>query len=307
MARARLQPVDFYRGLALVAMAAYHACWDLNYYGLISVGIGVDPLWITLQRTILSAFLLLAGAGLALGHADGIKWRSFWRREAVLVAAALAVSAGTWFLFQDYLAYFGVLHMIALGSLLALPFVVMPLWAGILAAVAALALPMLYSSALFDPRWLDWIGFFETTPETADLVPLFPWFGVMLIGVIGMRLLRPAPAFNWSSRNPLVRALAFLGRWSLIVYLVHQPLLFGIVTPLANYLETSEQAKLASFTQSCMASCGTGQGRAEGAGALQFCTSYCRCALDMTVRGNLWSAPADSLRRMSALCTAMSE
>ena len=117
----RLQAVDVYRALALVAMAAYHTTWDLNYYGLIEVGIGIDPLWITLQRSILTAFLLLAGASLTLAHGNGIRWRGFWKREAILVAAAAAVSIGTWFLFQGAFAWFGVLHMIAVGSLLCLP------------------------------------------------------------------------------------------------------------------------------------------------------------------------------------------
>ena len=280
--RGRLQSIDVYRGIAIVAMAAYHFSWDLNYYGLIQTGIGVDPVWISAQRTILTAFLLLAGA-------------------------ALAVSVGTWILFQDYFAYFGVLHMIALGSLLALPFVRLPIWAGILTAVVALALPALYSSDIFDPRWLAWIGFFHTTAETADLVPVFPWLGVMLIGVLGMRLLRGSPAFTWRSSNIVARGLGAMGRWSLIIYLVHQPLLFGIVTPIANYLQTAEQAKLESFSQSCLASCGQKQGKAEGAGGLEFCTAYCRCALDMTVKDNLWSAPADEVARVSSLCTAMSE
>ena len=307
MARARRQSIDVYRGLALLAMAAYHACWDLNYYGLINVGIGIDPVWITAQRSILTAFLLLAGAGLALGHADGIRWRAFWRREAILVAAAVAVSAGTWFLFQDQLAYFGVLHMIALGSLLALPFVVLPLWVGILVAIVVLALPALWSSDVFDPRWLNWIGFFKVTPETADLVPVFPWLGVMLIGVIGMRLLRNTPALAWSTSNPVARGLAFAGRWSLVIYLVHQPLLFGLVTPLANWRQNAEQTRAESFTQSCMATCSAGQGRAEGAGALQFCTNYCRCALDMTARNELWDATSTELKDIGSLCTAMSE
>jgi uncharacterized membrane protein len=298
LAAQRLQSVDFYRGLAILAMAAYHACWDLNYYGLIEAGIGVDPLWMTAQRSILTAFLLLAGAGLALGHANGIIWRAFWRREAVLVAAALAVTLGTWFLFGAYFAYFGVLHAIALFSLMALPFIRAPLWIGGLVAAVFLLLPAVYSSDVFNTRWLDWIGFFRTTPETADLVPVFPWFGVLLIGVLGMRVLRGAPAFGWSSRNRGVRALAFLGRWSLIVYLVHQPLLFAAITPVANYLQTAQQAKLTSFTESCNASCGVNN-------EAKFCTAYCGCALDMTVRDNLWDKPASELGQMSALCTAM--
>jgi uncharacterized membrane protein len=303
----RLQSVDVYRGLALLAMAAYHTCWDLNYYGLIEVGIGVDPVWISLQRSILTAFLLLAGASLTLAHRDGIRWPGFWRREAILTGAALAVSLGTWFLFQSAFAWFGVLHLIALGSLIVLPFVVAPLWVGVSAAIVLLAPPALYSSTLFDPPWLDWLGFFAITPETADLVPVFPWAGVMLIGVLGMRLLQTAPAFIWSSRGIAARVLARLGRWSLLFYLVHQPVLFGIITPVANWVSTVEQAKLEGFTQSCMATCSTGAGKAEGAGDLEFCTNYCRCALDMTVRDNLWNASPDTLKRMGALCTAMSE
>ena len=178
----RLQAIDVYRGIAILAMAGYHLSWDLTYYGLISTGIGIDPLWITIQRAILTAFLLLAGAGLALGHAGGIRWRAFWRREAVLVAAALAVTAGTWFAFGDYFSYFGVLHAIAVCSLLALPFVIAPFWAGIVAAVVALFLPLVFTSDLFDPKWLAWTGFFKTTSETADLVPVFPWLGVVILG-----------------------------------------------------------------------------------------------------------------------------
>jgi uncharacterized membrane protein len=298
VAERRRQSVDVYRGLAILAMAAYHLCWDLNYYGLIEAGIGVDPVWITAQRTILSAFLLLAGAGLTLGHGEAIRWPQFWRREALLVGAALAVSVGTWFAFGAYFAYFGVLHAIALFSLMALPLVGAPFSAGAVVAGLFLVLPIAASDA-FNPRWLSWIGFFRMTPETADLVPVFPWFGVVLIGMLGMRLLRAAPAFTWSSGNRMVRGLALMGRWSLLIYLVHQPLLFAIVTPVANYLQGQQQQRFEAFTQSCTASCSPGHEAA-------FCTAYCRCALDITVRDNLWSAPAEQLQSLATLCTAMS-
>jgi uncharacterized membrane protein len=298
--RPRLQAIDAYRGLAILAMAAYHLCWDLNYYRIIEVGIGVDPVWISAQRTILTAFLLLAGASLALAHSAGIRWPGFWRREAIIVAAALAVSAGTWFAFGEYFAYFGVLHAIALFSLMALPFVRWPLWAGSLTTAAFLFLPAVYSSDLFDPRWLNWLGFFRQTPETADLVPVFHWFGVVLIGLLATRLFRAAPAFTWASSNRAVRVLRWMGRWSLIIYLVHQPLLFGLVTPIANYLQTAEQAKLESFTQSCQQSCSVNN-------SAPFCTSYCSCALDLTVRENLWNAGPADLGRVNKLCTFVSK
>jgi uncharacterized membrane protein len=232
----RRQSIDVYRGLAIVAMAAYHATWDLNYYRFIEVGIGVDALWFTLQRSIVTAFLLLVGAGLWLAHKDGIDWRRFWKREAILVVAALGVSAVTWFQFGAYFAYFGVLHAIALSSLLALPLVRAPLWVTFATAVVFLFLPAVFAADLFNTPWLAWIGFFTAPPETADLVPLFPWFGVVLIGMIGMRLMEGAPAFTWSSDAGAVRVLAWMGRWSLIIYLVHQPVLFGIITPIASWM-----------------------------------------------------------------------
>ena len=281
-------------------MAAYHTLWDLNYEGLIETGIGIDPLWFTIQRSILSAFLLLAGAGLVLAHGERFDARRFWKREAMLVGAALAVSAGTWFLFGEYLAYFGVLHLIALGSILALPLIRAPLWATLGVAALVLLLPAVFSSDVFDPRWLDWIGFFRITPETADLVPVFPWFGVMLLGVAGMRIARDWPVMTWSSTAWPVRALVLLGRWSLVFYLVHQLVIFGAVAPIANWVHGAEQAKLESFTQSCKASCEVNNDE-------KFCRAYCLCALDMTVRGDLWSAPADEIDRMGSLCTSMAK
>lgn len=298
MQSGRRQSIDVYRGVAILAMAAYHAIWDLNYYRIIEVGIGVDAGWFAIQRGILTAFLLLVGAGLWLAHRDGIDWRRFWKREAFVVAAALGVTAITWFQFGDYFAYFGVLHAIALSSLLALPLVRAPLWAVIAVTVVFLFLPAVFTSDLFNTRWLAWIGFFTAVPETADLVPMFPWFGVVLLGLLGMRLFETAPVFTWSKASVGVRALARIGRWSLIIYLVHQPLLFGAITPIAGWIDSAQREKFANFTAACEDNCAT-----SGDGT--FCERYCSCALDITVRDNLWDAGADKLGDVARICTEM--
>lgn len=297
MQRERLLSIDVYRGLAILAMVAYHLVWDLNYYGFISVGIGVDALWFTIQRSILTAFLLLTGAGLWLAHHNGTNWQRFWRRFALLAAAAIGVSIATWFQFGAYFSWFGVLHAISLSWLLALPLIRAPLWAQIGVALVFLFLP-LFSSPVFNTPWLSWLGFFTVTPMTADLVPLFPWFGVVLLGLVGIRLLGETPVFTWQTRNPAARVLAFLGRWSLIIYLVHQPLLFAAITPLAQWVNDNQQAKFAAFTQQCEASCGAN-------GDAAFCAAYCSCALDITIRDNLWNAPPEELTGIAPLCTAM--
>lgn len=294
----RLQTVDISRGIAILAMVAYHATWDLNYYGFIAVGIGVDALWFAIQRAILTAFLLLTGAGLWLGHGHGINLRRFWRRELVLVVAALGVSAVTWFQFGAYFAYFGVLHAIALSALLALPLVRAPLWLQLGVAIGFLFVPAVFTSPLFNTPWLAWIGFFTSVPETADLVPMFPWFGVVMLGLIGMRLLESAPAIAWRSETRPARALARLGRWSLIIYLVHQPLLFAVITPIAEWSNSAQQAKFAGFLDQCHKGCAL-------TGDDKFCTAYCSCALDVTVRDDLWGAKPEDLGGLVSLCTEM--
>ena len=75
----------------------------------------------------------------------------------------------------------------------------------------------------------EMLGFFTAQPETADLVPMFPWFGVVVVGMIGMRRLEGTTVFTWSSNALWARGLAWIGRWSLIISLVPQPLLFGII------------------------------------------------------------------------------
>lgn len=176
------------------------------------------------------------------------------------------------------------------------------MWMGALVAIVVLFAPAVFSSDAFDPKWLNWIGFFRITPETADLaVPVFPWFGVVLVGMLGMRVLRNMPAFTWSSPALPVRAIALFGRWSLLFYLVHQPILFGIVTPIANWVDTAEQTRIESFVNSCNSSC------LQKNPDARFCTAYCQCALDMTVTGNLWNATEDKLTPMSKLCTQMAK
>lgn len=230
--RARYQALDAARGLAIVAMVVFHFAWDLYYFGISPVDVTSDPGWEVFQKLILTSFLLLVGAGLVLSHGDGIRWRSFWRRFAVILAAALLVTAGTYWMFPDYFVYFGVLHAIALFSLMALPFVRLPGPLTALVALAVIAGSFAWSSPDFEVRWLAWIGFWPVPPPTTDIVPIFPWFGVVLLGIAGTRGLLASraaePIRHWRSNALAVRGLALLGRWSLPVYVLHQPLMIGI-------------------------------------------------------------------------------
>jgi uncharacterized membrane protein len=234
----RIELIDLLRGIALAAMAAYHLLWDLTFYGVIDIGIGYDPVWTSIQRGILTAFLLLVGTGLWLAHGNGIRWTSFWRRWVMIVAGALLVTLGTRLLLPDYIAYFGVLHAIALFSLLALPLIRAPLPVVLVVAFFFLVPPAILSSPTFNERWLSWLGFFSATPSTTDLVPVFPWFGVVLLGIVAVRIASErgamAAAARIKVRDPIGMALRVIGRWSLAFYLLHQPLLVGLTMLIAQ-------------------------------------------------------------------------
>ncbi|MCF3639770.1 DUF1624 domain-containing protein, partial [Rhizobium sp. TRM95111] len=78
------------RAMALVAMAIYHFTWDLEFFGYVEPGTAGTGGWKIFARLIAGSFLFLAGLGLVLGHGEGIRWHSFWRRLAKVGAAAAA-------------------------------------------------------------------------------------------------------------------------------------------------------------------------------------------------------------------------
>jgi len=284
--RPRLPLIDIARGVAIVAMVFYHLAWDLSFYRLIPVDAGYDPGWVAFARSILFAFILLVGMGLVLGHGEGVRWRAFWRRWLLVAAGAGLITLGTFIVFPDSFVYFGVLHAIALFSLLALPFLFTPVWLTALVGAAVIALPFLHADPLFDQKAFSWLGFWVTPPLTNDLVPVFPWFGFTLAGVAAMRLMRGRPVMARLAavqpRSRPARGLALMGRWSLLVYLVHQPVLLAVIAPLAMALGSQEAAREVDFISSCQATCEAG----GTPGAL--CVPYCQCGLEGIKRDNLW-------------------
>lgn len=292
--RPRYQLLDILRGVAIIAMVVFHIAWDLYYFGYSSVDVTTELGWVIFQKSILSSFLLLVGAGLVLAHGRGIRWNRFWRRFAVLVACALLVTAGTYWMFPDYFVFFGVLHAIALFSLGGLAFLRLPPWLVAAIGVAVITASFLYSDPMFATRELGWIGFWPTSPPTSDVVPIFPWFGVVLLGIAAMRLILASRLAedlgHFHSDEPLARGLAFMGRWSLPIYVVHQPLIiavfFGLAQLQAPVLAPPVLSETQAFVQSCTQSC-----LATGSD-LGHCDRYCSCAVEEVDKGNLWEAVA---------------
>ena len=220
----RSDRLDALRGAAIVWMAAYHFCFDLNHFGWIRQDFYGDPAWTWQRSCIVSLFLFCAGGGQAFAVLAGQRPARFWRRWAQVAGCALLVTAGSWFMFPDGWISFGVLHGIALMLvLLRLGLARLPDVALLALAIAAVALPQFVQHPLFDTRWTNWVGLVTHKPVTEDYVPVLPWLGPMLLGFV---VTRRWPQL-WQGSAP--RPLAVLGRWSLSFYMFHQPILIGLL------------------------------------------------------------------------------
>ena len=225
---ARVPAIDVLRALAVFAMIGYHFAIDLRYYGVIRIDFEHDPVCLVVRGAILSWFLLLAGVSLVLADSAGAPPARFWRHVGEIAGCALLVSAGSYALFPKSYIWFGVLHAIAIALIVARPFARRPAWAaaiggGVIAAGALLAHPA------FDNRALGWIGFMTTKPYTEDYVPMFPWGGVVFVGIALGHLLARRSFAPVAALNHAPQWLATLGRHTLLIYMIHQPILLGVL------------------------------------------------------------------------------
>ncbi len=228
----RFQLIDILRGVAIVMMVFYHFCYDLEYFRLASFDFSHDPFWLNLRTLIVSLFLGLVGVSLVLANAHGINLRRYFRRLGLLVLFALAITVTSYFMFPGRTIVFGILHFIAFASVAGLLFVRWPV-TSLVVGLGLIGLNLVYEHRFFDQAGANWIGLMTRRPATEDYVPVIPWFGVVLMGIfLGHYLLRtPALQFvrRYRTHTSPGRGLALAGRHSLLIYMLHQPILFGLL------------------------------------------------------------------------------
>lgn len=234
MQRTRQYSLDTLRGLTLISMIAFHGCWDLVYlYGrnwnwYRSAGAYV---W---QQSICWTFILLSGYCWQMGHRP-------LKRGLMAFFGGVVVSAVTLFIMPEDPIYFGVLTLLGSAALLTIPlhpvFQKIPPKAGLLCSAVLFFLTRNVNegtlgferlrfcslpSGLYRNLATAYFGFPAPHFVSSDYFPLLPWLLLFWCGYHLYRLF-PPERIPFNAKLPVVH---WMGRYSLIVYLLHQPVLY---------------------------------------------------------------------------------
>jgi len=230
----RFWEIDLLRGIAIIMMIVFHVLFDLRTFGSYDFAL-ISGFWMWFERVIASTFILLVGVSLTLSFSRAERkanYLKYFKRGLKIFSWGMLITLITWIFFREGFVSFGVLHLIGLSIILAYPFLKLKFWnLGLGAVIIAVGI-MLWNN-FFNFSWLVWLGFMPYNTYIADYFPVLPWFGVVLVGIFLGNLLYSGYERRFKlldlSKIPVVKLFCFLGKNSLLIYLIHQPVLIGLL------------------------------------------------------------------------------
>jgi len=220
--------IDAWRGTACVLMIFYHFCYDLNYLQIMAFDFYHHPFWLGSRTLIISLFIGIVGISLYLATKRGLRVPAFGKRLAILIGVALLISIVSFIIFHERFIFFGILHFIAVASVVGLLFLRW-FWFNIISGISLLIIGFNVQHSWFDQDILQWIGLMTYKPPTEDYVPLLPWFGIVLLGIALGKYLHNNGFIYQPIHSLWGRQLAWMGQHSLLIYILHQPILLGVL------------------------------------------------------------------------------
>jgi len=230
----RLFALDAFRVFAIAMMIAYHFIYDLKYFGYVDWDTPLGNGFWQWRTSILFGFIFAMGLSMGIAHGQARRPRSFMKRLLQILACAGIITAMSVFMFPESWIYFGILHFMVLASLLTYALIGRPSLSIGIGALIVLS----FWTGLVPYGWP--INLLSGLPDyTEDFVSPFPWFGVALIGSgLGAIFIKaPEPKAKWSHwkiEGIAGKVISFAGKRSLMIYMLHQPILFGLIIGAKN-------------------------------------------------------------------------
>lgn len=226
----RFWELDALRGIAIILMVLFHLLWDLNYFGLMHLSLYEGALG-AMQKITAGLFLFVSGIVLAINHKKHEKNFAAYalKRAAIIFGAGMVLTIATFFLFPEQIIYFGILHLIGLSAIISFPIIK---WkkSNILLGLFVVSLPFFFNLQNLEIPFLSWIGLAYPSPAL-DFFPVIPWFGAVLLGIGTGNIFYNKPEL-WERTMPKsinAKFVSLLGRNSLLIYFLHQPVFFLII------------------------------------------------------------------------------
>ena len=242
----RNQFIDALRAFAVLAMIVYHFAWDLGLFNVVDPVIVNSGRWKLFAVSIGSSFLFLSGISFWLASRNGINFKKFTFRLLFLIAAALIVSFGTYVADSQTFVFFGILHLLSVCTLLGLLIYKLPMIVILIIGFLILFLEPYLISEFYKPKYLAWTGLYTGPTGSVDFYGFFPWSSSYIFGLgISKIIFKKKEQFLFNSSTLKIlnrkgffsKSFFWLGRNSLIVYLIHQPILIGIIYIYLNYIQ----------------------------------------------------------------------
>tara|TARA_X000000368_G_scaffold368703_1_gene316820 strand:- start:117 stop:830 length:714 start_codon:yes stop_codon:yes gene_type:complete len=225
----RILWIDVIRGVSILAMITFHFAFDLMYFGFAKSDLIYQPDWRLFERMIAFSFLFIAGLSLFITHGSLINWNSFIKRYGVTAICAVLISTVTYVLFNGDMIRFGILHAISVSGLISLLLLRLNAFFLALLAVIIFLINLTIPQPVEGDYFWQWLIYTNETPHSLDYRPIIPWITPFILGMASYQLFKKWGLLETS--NTIIyrelSILSWLGRNSLIIYLIHQPILFG--------------------------------------------------------------------------------
>jgi len=216
----RILFIDLLRFIAIVLMVIYHFTYDLNMFALVKVEL-FKGFWFVLPRIIVTLFMIASGMSFGLKNWQGTtvseRFKIFIPRLIKLFVFAAGISLVTFLAFPKNWIYFGTIHSFFTCTLLSIFF--LPYKSGSLILGSMMVLNYVFKIIpLTDPLYFEGV-------KSMDFIPVYPWFGVFLIGFGLSKYIHLVKEITLSKPH----FIQYVSQKTLPIYLLHQVLLVTLV------------------------------------------------------------------------------